>query len=341
MLRIKLDSNSCLAPPAQPAYIPLKRVHIEATIRSFAADVTIKQLFRNEEATPVEAVYCFLIEEQAAIYSFAARIDDREIVTELKECKEVQEENADALRQGDGAYLLEQNKKSQDSFIINVGALPPGKECQISISYVTELQLVYNASKIRFVIPTTIAPRYNPDTSSLTAPASNISSHVQTTPYTIELQCRVKRVGVKTVSSMSHPIVIDLAQQDVYAITLVQENTHLDRDILIDIDLLENRSNTIAVVELGAVMAAYAPTEEDCRLAMKTSETTNEFMFVVNCSGSMKFENKIGLARQAMLLFLKSLPVVSHFNYCLIWIDLYDTVSHCHDSLKRRKCTKS
>jgi von Willebrand factor A domain-containing protein 5 len=314
MLRIKVDSNLCRVPPAQPVYIPLKRVHIEATIRSFAANVTIKQLFRNEEATPVEAVYCFPIEEQAAIYSFAARIDDREIVAELKEQKEAQKEYTDALRQGDGAYLLEQDEKSQDNFIISVGALPPGKECHISISYVTELQLVHNASKIRFVIPTTIAPRYNPDKNSFGTLASTTSNYVQTTPYTIELQCRVDRVGIKSVSSMSHPIRIDLAQQEAYAITLAQENTHLDRDILIDIDLLENRSNTIVALEPGAVMAALTPNEEDCQQAMNTLETTNEFIFVIDCSGSMSDENKIGLARQAMLLFLKSLPVGSHFN---------------------------
>ena len=41
---------------------------------------------------------------------------------------------------------------------------------------------------------------------------------------------------------------------------------------------------------------------------------TNEFIFVVDCSGSMADENKIGFARQAMLLFLKSLPVNCHFN---------------------------
>ena len=314
MLRIKVDSKLCPVLPAQPAYVPLKRVSVDATIRSFAADVTIKQIFRNDEATPIEAVYCFPIEEQAAIYSFIARIDDREIVAELKEKKEAQQEYTDALLQGHGAYLLEQDEKSQDNFIINVGALPAGKECHISISYVTELQLVQNASKIRFVIPTTIAPRYNPDKGGISAPSGTTSKYVQTSPYTVELLCRVDKFGIKSVNSMSHPIQIDLSQQDAYAITFAQQNTHLDRDILIDIDLAENRSNTIVALEPGAIMAAFSPNEEDCQRAMNKTETTNEFIFVVDCSGSMADENKIGLARQAMLLFLKSLPVDSHFN---------------------------
>ncbi|CAF4414210.1 unnamed protein product, partial [Rotaria magnacalcarata] len=107
----------------KPEYVSLKHVTVEATIRSFAADVIIKQVFRNDEATPIEAVYCFPIEEQAAVYAFVAHIDDREITANLKEKQEAQQEYSDALRQGQGAYLLEQNEKSQDNFIINVGGL--------------------------------------------------------------------------------------------------------------------------------------------------------------------------------------------------------------------------
>ncbi|CAF0989570.1 unnamed protein product [Rotaria sordida] len=109
----------------QQQYVPLKQVNVEAYIKSFAADVTIKQVFRNDETKPIEAVYCFPIEEQAAIYSFIARIDDQEIIAQLKEKKEAQREYSDVIRQGDGAYLLEQDEKSQDNFIINVGTLLP------------------------------------------------------------------------------------------------------------------------------------------------------------------------------------------------------------------------
>ncbi|CAF4077914.1 unnamed protein product, partial [Rotaria sp. Silwood1] len=162
MLQRKRNWDASIRESLQ-VYIPLKQVNVEATIRAFAANVTITQIFHNDETVPIEAVYCFPIEEQAAVYSFIARIDDREIVAELKEKKQAQREYNDALRQHHGAYLLEQDKKAQDNFIINVGALPPNKECHITISYVTELDVVKNATAIRFVVPTTIAPRYNPN----------------------------------------------------------------------------------------------------------------------------------------------------------------------------------
>ncbi|CAF3121684.1 unnamed protein product [Rotaria socialis] len=316
MLCIKPTSILTAHPQQQPKseYVSLKRVTVEATIRSFAADVTIKQVFRNDEATPIEAVYCFPIEEQAAVYAFVAHIDDREIIANLKEKQEAQQEYSDALRQGQGAYLLEQNEKSQDNFIINVGGLLPGKECHITISYVTELDLIQNGRKIRFVIPTTIAPRYNPNNGGIGSPAETNSKYVQTSSYTIDFRCQVDKMGVSSVSSPSHPIQVGFSQEDFYTVEFAQQNTHLDRDILLDVDLVENRSNTIIAIESGAIMASFTPTEDDCQRIMNNIGTTNEFIFVIDCSGSMRDENKIGLARQSMLLFLKSLPVNCKFN---------------------------
>ena len=313
MLQRKRDWNSSID-KSEHLYVPLQRIKVEATIRSFAANVTIQQVFHNHETVPSEAVYCFPIEEQAAVYGFAARIDDREIIAELKEKKLAQREYNEALREHHGAYLLEQDEESQDNFIINLGALPPNKECHITISYVTELDLVENGTKIRFVVPTTIAPRYNPHKGGIGSSSSTTAEYVQSAPYTIEFHCRVEKLGISRISSLSHPIQIDVNQKDVILIEFAQENTHLDRDIIMDIELAENRSNTIVAVESGALMASFTPSEKDCQRVISDGHLTNEFIFVVDCSGSMGDENKIGLARQAMLLFLKSLPVNCHFN---------------------------
>ncbi|CAF1159627.1 unnamed protein product [Adineta steineri] len=320
MLRIKRDvSVSGIFAQEQSQYVPLKRVSVDSTIRAFAADVTITQIFRNDETVPIEAVYCFPIEEQAAIYKFKAQIDDREINAQLKEKKEAQQEYNNALQQGHGAYLLEQDEKSQDCFIINVGALPPSKECTITIGYVSELNLVHN-STIQFVVPTAIAPRYSPDKNGIASPAGTTSKYVQVSPYTIDFRCYIEKTlgsqkeQITRVSSPSHSIEINLAQEDAYVVTFAQENTHLDRDILINIQLSDQRNSTITAVESGAVMATFLPTENDCHQALRNDDLTNEFIFIVDCSGSMQDENKIGLARQAMLLFFKSLPVNCYFN---------------------------
>ena len=47
---------------SEKAYVPLRNVSVEAWIDSFAADVTLTQVFVNEEKTNIEAVYVFPIE---------------------------------------------------------------------------------------------------------------------------------------------------------------------------------------------------------------------------------------------------------------------------------------
>jgi hypothetical protein len=54
MLRIKQEVSS---PTASDRIVPLKQVRIDAQLRSFAADVTITQIFQNDESVAVEAVY--------------------------------------------------------------------------------------------------------------------------------------------------------------------------------------------------------------------------------------------------------------------------------------------
>ncbi|CAF3046675.1 unnamed protein product [Rotaria sp. Silwood2] len=60
-----------------------------------------------------------------------------------------------------------------------------------------------------------------------------------------------------------------------------------DRYILINIEMTDKRVNTIVAVEPSAVMAAFTPTEEDCGQGLNTDQI-NEFIFVVDCSGSLQ-----------------------------------------------------
>ncbi|CAF0977763.1 unnamed protein product [Rotaria sordida] len=73
MLRIQQEVTSSAA---SDEVVPLKQIPVDAQLLSFVADALITQIFQNDESVPVEAVYWFPVEENAAIYGFAARIDD-------------------------------------------------------------------------------------------------------------------------------------------------------------------------------------------------------------------------------------------------------------------------
>lgn len=62
----------------------------------------------------------FDLQENAAIYSFTAQIDDRIITALLKEKKVAEKEYESAVQQGQTAVLMRQNEKTLDRFTVSL-----------------------------------------------------------------------------------------------------------------------------------------------------------------------------------------------------------------------------
>ena len=58
------------------------------------------------------------LQENAAVYSFTAQIDDRIITAELKEKKKAEDEYQSAIDQGQTAVLMRQSKETLDTFTV-------------------------------------------------------------------------------------------------------------------------------------------------------------------------------------------------------------------------------
>src|SRR5512134_3319915 len=140
------------------APVPLLGVVARAEIRDYACRVVLSQRFRNDEDRPIEAVYKFPLDEGAAVCAFEIEIDGRRITGRVEEREKAFETYDEAMAQGHGAYLLDEERP--DVFTVSVGNLPPVKEAVLRLTTVSELPLEGDA--IRFTLPTTIAPRYAP-----------------------------------------------------------------------------------------------------------------------------------------------------------------------------------
>jgi hypothetical protein len=117
-------------------------------------------------------------------------------------------------------------------FIIFSSRLQPGSQCHITISYVSELDLLHSSKKptIRFAIPTTIAPRYSPSHQGIASPGGTQVEYAQSVPYTMEFTCQVEKLdqNVACVSSPSHPIKIDISNEEFFLVTFTQQDIALE-----------------------------------------------------------------------------------------------------------------
>ncbi|CAF1094814.1 unnamed protein product [Adineta steineri] len=302
--------------------IPLRHVYVEAQIHSFTADVTLTQTYYNEDSYPVEAVYIFPIEENAAIYEFTAHIDNRLIKAVVQEKNTAENMYEDAIQRGQTAVLLRQDERTLDTFKVNVGVLPPGKECIVKIRYVTELDLI-DGCFIRFVVPTTIAPRYDPKPNIAQSLDRSQTQYVQNSSYTMSFRAHIDRYGqnqIIEVTNMSHPVNYSGSFK---TIDVSSESTALDHDIILDIELPSNRSPILIAAEQYnnasnlAVLTILNHNEERFLTLYDGKNpiaSTTEFIFIIDCSDSMDDENRINLARDTMVSFIGSIPMGAHFN---------------------------
>lgn len=69
--------------------MPLKSIDVQLTVRGFVGNVVTTLLYQNTEQNPIEAVFEFPIDDQSAVYHFEAKIEDRVIIAECQEKKQV------------------------------------------------------------------------------------------------------------------------------------------------------------------------------------------------------------------------------------------------------------
>uniref|UniRef100_A0A8P4GEX0 von Willebrand factor A domain-containing protein 5A n=1 Tax=Dicentrarchus labrax TaxID=13489 RepID=A0A8P4GEX0_DICLA len=313
--------NCCGLLTAQKEPVPLKSVEVELEVRDHVATVVSTLNYENKEDKPLEAVFVFPLPGDAAVCHFSATIGQTQIVAEVKEKQEAREEYDDALSSGQQAFLLEESEQSPDIFSLSVGSLPPGESASIRLEYVTELA-VQADDGLRFCLPAVLNPRYQPQGASVqvtSVPASLV-------PYSLSFSARVSspRPVSKVESNCSLDPLQYLNPEQTQATVKLAAGHKFDRDVELLIYYKDAHQPT-AVVEAGqasakpgtlmgdpVVMMSLYP--EFPQAVMSSVASCGEFVFLLDRSGSMGQENRIGSARNTLLLLLKSLPMGCYFN---------------------------
>src|SRR5689334_21068411 len=111
--------------------VPLLGVDVKAEVLAGHARAVVRQRYRNDEQSAIEAVYTFPLPSTAVVTAFVMEVAGRRMVGEVHEREEAFKRYDDAINKGHGAALVEQERANV--FTANVGNLLPGEETIIEL----------------------------------------------------------------------------------------------------------------------------------------------------------------------------------------------------------------
>ncbi len=306
------------------AAIPLKGVRISGDICGLHGELSVEQLYVNEENEDMEIIYTFPIPDRAAISEFSARVGDRIVKSEIREKEEAFNLYDQWLRKGDSAFLLEQFRPN--IFQVSLGRVLPGEEVKIKIVYLETIS--YQDGEMRISIPTLVAPRYIPgsrmqgrkgmgwsdptgrvpDADFITPPVDRESA------YRVELDLNLKSLlPVNEFTSPSHMLDVSGAEDGTVRITLAKGSVPLDRDIVILGRCREESAAAVLSWENPDGGEGYLYLNLLPRLDTAYQRDALNYIFLIDISGSMHGP-KLEQAKNALQLCLRNMEAGDSFN---------------------------
>ncbi|EFK09617.1 von Willebrand factor type A domain protein [delta proteobacterium NaphS2] len=292
--------------------IPLAGVRVTGSIAGQGARITVSQRFRNEEKHAVEAVYKFPLPEGAAVCGFSVEKEGTRISGQVEERDKAFEFYDDALQEGKGGYLLDEERPN--IFTLSAGNLNAGTEAVINIEYVTLID--GDEHTLRFLLPTTITPRYIPDHQAededIPLDHRIHPPYARSVPYGMEMHLTLAAADkFSAIESPSHPIRIEQLSGRQTVISFSQESVLMDRDFILTLTFSEPGVSQVFLCRNNG--ATYVQMDFYMEHEEQNKSGNEDLLFVVDCSGSMQGDS-IYEARQALDVCLKALEEGRRFN---------------------------
>ncbi|XP_077773309.1 von Willebrand factor A domain-containing protein 5A-like [Podarcis muralis] len=313
--------------------VPLKSISVDVVVRGFVADVVSELRYHNEEKSPVEVVFVFPLDDEAAVYAFEGLIGGTRIEAQIREKKQAEQEYEDALSEGRQAFLLGREENTSDIFTCSLGNLPPNGEATLKLSYVQALAPEPDGA-IRFVLPAVLNPRYAPQGSE----GGNVTKSIPRLPkgqlpYTLSLSATLESpYGINHVESKCtlEPLRYRAEDRTTAQVSLA-EGHQFDQDVELLI-YYEDIHKPSTLLEAGKPGAAPGSLMGDPALLLTLypsvpapkpgQKATGEFLFLLDRSGSMDSwtdrnpdsPTRIQSAKETLIFLLKSLPLGCYFN---------------------------
>ena len=144
----------------QGSELPLERTDVQVDVSGSVVSASVSQRFTNSSREPIEVIYIFPLPQRAAVDAMEMKVGARTVKATIAKREEARAAYDQALRNGQRAALLEQERPNV--FTFNVGNIDPGAAIEVKLHYFEVDQ--FDAGTYDFAVPTTVGPRFNPET---------------------------------------------------------------------------------------------------------------------------------------------------------------------------------
>ena len=297
--------------------IPLKNINVNANLIDIFGEVTISQTYKNNYNKEIEAIYCFNLDKSSVISSMSLILDGKKLISQIKEKTTARTDYTTAKSEHKTTCLLEKNLDG--SYKVNLGNIKVNQEITVELTYLTTLEYSYGFAK--FVLPTNIAEKYNGSNNRTIRDINHTQlTHSSNANYTFNFNLNFKsQSDINCVKSQTNEIQVTSVSNKEVNVTSTSKPSSGDFVLLFD-----------TVIAPGV----YYNTQNDKTYLAITHKVPDqfvnlgiaqkEFIFVVDRSGSMgdnmaswsgnNNRTKMELTKEALKLFINSLPPRSKFN---------------------------
>lgn len=273
-----MNKLACALAGVKNERIALCDVAVAAILQDLLCEVTVAQTYRNDERVNIEAVYTFPLPLDAVLLDLEVAIGGRVLKGVVVEKKAAEEKYEDAVAAGDAAVMLEMIEPGL--YTMNVGNLLPGEKATITFRYAILYR--WAGDRLRFFLPTTIAPRYGASPHAPhQAPESSLMVENRFS-LTVEV-CGSLRDAQFTCSS--HPVTL-ARSADKTVISLQQEKAVMDRDFILHVKASRAARGFALCGADGDGVAAVASFQPFFP-GLQQPRPLN-LAIVIDCSGSMQ-----------------------------------------------------
>lgn len=263
--------------------MPLLSSIADVNIAGPIADVTVDQMYKNNGANPIEAIYVFPASTRAAIYHLEMQVGNRIIKAKIKEKNKARAEYVAAKNEGKRASLLEQHRPNV--FQMNVANIMPSETIIVKLKY-TEF-IIPTDQMYTFNYPMVVGPRYAGSQAESYA-ANPYLKKGSASPFVSDIKVDLHMgIPISDISSTSHKTTIQFDSPQAARIRLNQEKNPGNRDYILNYKLVGDQIQSGITTFFDGNEHFFLCQIEPPNLDSKPEVTPREYIFIIDVSGSM------------------------------------------------------